>query len=74
MAARAPVLSISPSRVHHETRIQLTVIRGSAQLAQRHLAAGSPDERLAVRRALVAIEQASRSLEAWIEIGLRERG
>jgi hypothetical protein len=52
-------------------RTQLTIIRGDAQLAQRQLDAPSPDDQMAMRRALVAIEQASRALEAWIEWGLR---
>jgi signal transduction histidine kinase len=73
MVARAPTIAIAPNRVRHEARTQLTVVRGYAQLAQRQLITGSPEELLAVRRALVAIEQASRALEAWLAVGVRER-
>ncbi len=58
--------------VRYDARTQLTVIRGYAQWGQRQLAVGSRDDRQRVQRALVAIEQASRRLEASLEQAAQE--
>lgn len=67
---------LTPNRLRHETRTELTIIRGYAQLAQRLLAhssqAGKSARDAELGHALSAIEQASRALEAWIDVGLRE--
>jgi signal transduction histidine kinase len=65
--------ALPSERLRHELRTELTVIRGYAQLAQRQLVAGRPIDRVQMRRALVAIEQASRALDAWIALGTDDR-
>jgi len=67
MLRLAPRFADPSIPVRNDARTQLTVIRGYAQWGQRRLASGTPADLRRVQRALVAIEQASRQLEAHLE-------
>lgn len=73
MLRLAPLFPDPSVRFRHDARTQqVTVIQGYAQWGQRRLANGSPGDLWRVQRALVAIEQASRQLEAHLERAAHE--